>query len=182
MAVRSSPAIGNLLYASEAKREPNVQELGMVVTGVADRVPTKIRRLVYLDAFLPENGKAQMDYMLPQRAALVRKEGEETGMVTPLPLQGFGVTKPDDVAWASRHLVKNPYRTMAQPIRLTNESAVRRLRKTYIYCSSPASGAFDQFAETLRNNPEWQFFEIKSGHDVMIIDPEGLAKILLQAT
>ena len=48
---------------------------GMVVTGVADRVTTKIRRLVYLDAFLPENGKAQMDYMLPQRAAPVKKEG-----------------------------------------------------------------------------------------------------------
>ena len=154
---------------------------GMVITGVADRVASKIGSLVYLDAFLPQNGKAQMDYMLPQRAAPVKKEGEETGMVSPLPLHGFGVTKPEDVAWASRHLVKHPYKTMSQPIRLANEAALSRLRKTYIYCSSPASGAFDQFAAIIRNNPKWQFFEMKSGHDVMIIDPEGLAKILLQA-
>lgn len=153
---------------------------GMVVTGVADRVPSKISSLVYLDAFIPENGKAQMDYMLPERAALVRKEGEATGMVNPLPLALFGVTRPEDVAWASRHIVKHPYKTMAQPIELTNQTALGRLRKTFIYCSSPASGAFNQFAEKLRNDPRWQVFEMKSGHDVMIIDPEGLAKVLLQ--
>jgi len=29
---------------------------GMVITGVADRVPEKVASLVYLDAFVPENG------------------------------------------------------------------------------------------------------------------------------
>jgi pimeloyl-ACP methyl ester carboxylesterase len=153
---------------------------GMVITGVADWVPSRISRLVYLDAFVPEDGKAQMDYMLPERAALVKKEGEETGMVNPMPLALFGVTKPEDVAWASQHIVKHPYQTMAQPIRLTNQTAFSRLQKTFIYCSSPASGAFNRFAEKLRNDPAWQFFEIKCGHDVMIIDPEALAKVLLQ--
>ena len=153
---------------------------GMVITGVGDRVPTKIRRLVYLDAFLPENGKAQIDYIPPHRAAPMRKEGEETGMVTPLPLGLLGVTRPEHVAWVSRHVVKHPYQTMSQPIRLTNEVAFSRLPKTFVYCSSPATGSFDQFAVKLRHDPAWQFFEIKTGHDVMIIDPEGLAKVLLQ--
>ena len=31
---------------------------GMVITGVADRVPDRIRHLVYLDALLPENGES----------------------------------------------------------------------------------------------------------------------------
>jgi len=154
---------------------------GMVITGVADRAPSKIRRLVYLDAFLPENGKAQIDYIPAHRAAPMRKEGEETGMVNPLPLSLFGVTKSEDVAWASRHIVKQPYQTMAQPIKLINEAAISRLPKTYVYCSSPATGSFDQFAAKLRNDPTWQFFEMKTGHDVMIIDPEGLAKVLLQS-
>jgi pimeloyl-ACP methyl ester carboxylesterase len=153
---------------------------GMVVTGVADRVPSKIRRLVYLDAFLPTNGKAQLDYVVPDRAAAMKKQGEETGMIDPLPLSRFGVTKPEDVAWASRHIVKQSYQTMAQPIKLTNEAATGRLPKTYVYCSSPATGSFDQFVAIVRNDPAWQFFEMKNGHDVMIIDPEGLAKVLLQ--
>jgi pimeloyl-ACP methyl ester carboxylesterase len=154
---------------------------GMVITGVADRAPSKIFRLVYLDAFLPENGKAQIDYIPPQRAALMRKEGEDTGMVNPLPLGLLGVTNPEDIAWASQRIVKQPYRTMAQPIHLTNEAATSRLLKTYVYCSSPATGSFDQFAAKLRNHPEWQFFEMKTGHDSMIIDPESLAKVLFQS-
>jgi hypothetical protein len=153
----------------------------MVITGVADRAFSKIRRLVYLDAFLPDNGKAQIDYIPAHRVAPLKQEGEETGMVNPLPLSLFGVTKPEDVAWASRHIVKQPYQTMSQPIKLTNEDAIKRLLKTYVYCSSPATGSFDQFAAKLRNDPAWQFFEMKAGHDVMIIDPEGLAKVLLQS-
>src|SRR5688572_1955574 len=35
---------------------------GMVVTGAADRVPERISQLVYLDAFVPENGKCLLDY------------------------------------------------------------------------------------------------------------------------
>src|SRR5215471_1810454 len=31
---------------------------GMVITGVADRVPEKVASLVYLDAFVPENGQS----------------------------------------------------------------------------------------------------------------------------
>ena len=34
---------------------------GMVVTGVADQMPERIKHLVYLDAFLPENGQSLYD-------------------------------------------------------------------------------------------------------------------------
>ena len=33
---------------------------GMVITGVADRVPDRIRRLVYVDAFVPNDGESAM--------------------------------------------------------------------------------------------------------------------------
>ena len=33
---------------------------GMVITGVADRVPARIKRLVYLDAFVPNDGESVM--------------------------------------------------------------------------------------------------------------------------
>ena len=35
---------------------------GMVITGVAEQIAAKIRSLVYLDAFVPENGKCLFDY------------------------------------------------------------------------------------------------------------------------
>lgn len=35
---------------------------GMVITGVADRVPDRIRRLVYVDAFVPNDGESVMSF------------------------------------------------------------------------------------------------------------------------
>lgn len=40
---------------------------GMVITGVADRVPDRIRRLVYLDAFVPNDGESAMTLVDPTR-------------------------------------------------------------------------------------------------------------------
>src|SRR5262249_15229204 len=59
---------------------------GMVVTGAADREAARIRRLVYLDAFVPESGRCVLDYVVPERAATMRREGEQVGSVTPPPL------------------------------------------------------------------------------------------------
>src|SRR4030088_1629073 len=41
---------------------------GIVARHVADRMPVRIRSLVYLDAFVPENGKALFDYLTGRRA------------------------------------------------------------------------------------------------------------------
>src|SRR6202167_6610182 len=36
---------------------------GMVVTGVADALPDRVRSLVYLDAFVPKNGEALLNFL-----------------------------------------------------------------------------------------------------------------------
>jgi len=44
---------------------------GMVITGVADRVPDRIKRLVYLDALLPDSGESVMSIRDTARAKFV---------------------------------------------------------------------------------------------------------------
>ena len=39
---------------------------GMVITGVAERVPERLAHLVYLDAFLPQDGETLLDLLQPQ--------------------------------------------------------------------------------------------------------------------
>ena len=43
---------------------------GMVITGVADQVPERIRRLVYWNAFVPNNGESLNDMVPPPYVAL----------------------------------------------------------------------------------------------------------------
>src|SRR3954447_10590066 len=38
---------------------------GMVIGGVADKIPERIRNLVFIDAVVPENGKCMNDYVFP---------------------------------------------------------------------------------------------------------------------
>jgi pimeloyl-ACP methyl ester carboxylesterase len=151
---------------------------GMVITGVADRAHERIKRLVYLDAFVPENGKCLLDYAVPERAARMREEGERTGSVAPPPLSLWGLTEPEHIDFVKPREVRHPYRTMSQKIVLRNEAALGRLPKTFVYCSSPATGSFDQFAARCRNNPSWKFFELATGHDAMILMPERVAELL----
>jgi pimeloyl-ACP methyl ester carboxylesterase len=149
---------------------------GMVVTGAADRAPARIARLVYLDAFVPENGKCALDYVVPERAARMREEGEKAGSITPPPLSLWGLTKPEHIDFVKPREVRHPYRTMAQPIKLSGNT--EKIPKTFIYCASPATGSFDQFAAMYRNDPAWKFHELPTGHDAMILMPERVAQIL----
>ena len=177
--------IEDVVGVLEAEELENVMLLGhsyggMVITGAADRVPQRIARLVYLDAFVPQNGKCLMDYVVPERGARFREEGERTGSVTPPPPSLWGVTNPGDAAWSARHDAPHPYATMRQPVRLRNEAALARIPKAYIYCSSPATGSFDQFAAKVRKDPAWRFFDLATGHDAMVLVPGELARILLE--
>lgn len=47
---------------------------GMIITGVADRCPEKVRRLVYLDAFVPEDGKCLFDYIPDELISIMRDD------------------------------------------------------------------------------------------------------------
>ena len=151
---------------------------GMVVTGAADRSHARIKRIVYLDAFVPENGRRLLDYVVPERAARMREEGERMGSVTPPPVSLWGLTQQEHIDFVRPREVRHPYATMTQPIRLTNEDSLARIPKTFVYCSSPATGSFDAFAAKYRSDPAWRFHELKTGHDAMILMPEAVAEIL----
>jgi pimeloyl-ACP methyl ester carboxylesterase len=153
---------------------------GMVVTGAADRLPARIARLVYLDAFVPEDGKCLLDYVVAERAAGMRHEGERTGFVTPPLMSLWGLTEQKHLDFFGPREVRHPYATMCQPIKLLNLMELRTIPKTFVFCSSPATGSFDQFAARFRDDPKWRFHELKTGHAAMILMPAEVTQILLQ--
>jgi pimeloyl-ACP methyl ester carboxylesterase len=152
---------------------------GMVITGVADRLRSKLAGLVYLDAFVPDDGKCVMDYFAPDRRAILARMGEASGALAPLPPKVLGVSDPDQVAWLGRRLTPQSYATFTQKLVLSNGGA-GSLPRSFVYCSNPPSGSFDQFAQRLRDDPDWRFYVLETGHDCMITDPDGVARILLE--
>jgi pimeloyl-ACP methyl ester carboxylesterase len=152
---------------------------GMVITGVAARVPNRISKLVYLDAFVPEPGQSLLSFQPPERAEMIRTSAAEAGegwKIPPFPPERFGVTSQRDTEWLQKHLMPQPLMTFESPLA---QAPPGKIPRTYIYCSKPAMGAFDQFAEKLRDDRKWRFHDVKTGHDAMVTAPGELAKILM---
>ncbi len=156
---------------------------GMVITGAADRAIDRVGQLVYLDAAHPRSGEALTD-VAPEMMAMARQQmqlidGVEVIHLPPaLAAQYFGVTDPADVAWMIDRLKPHPWACYAQPLRLADEAAVRRVPRTNINCTQAlANSAGEHLARQLDGDRNW---EIDTGHDIMITEPEALAAMLLR--
>jgi pimeloyl-ACP methyl ester carboxylesterase len=74
---------------------------GCMISGIADSVPERIDSLVYLDAFVSENGQSLHDIVRPEvRIARVKgaQERGDSWKVFPIPSEAFNVN-PGDRGW-----------------------------------------------------------------------------------
>jgi pimeloyl-ACP methyl ester carboxylesterase len=153
---------------------------GMVISLVAERERARIAQLIYLDAFVPENGMALVDYLQPpERRQAIVKIGSETGFVPPVPARVLGVVDPDDLAFVEARVTPQPYGTMAQKVVL-QRPAGEGLPRAYVACVEPASGSFLQFARRIEADPSWRYRMLRTGHNAMIVAPELLAETLVE--
>jgi pimeloyl-ACP methyl ester carboxylesterase len=144
---------------------------GMVATGVADRAPERIAQVVYLDAFVPEDGKCLLDYV-GEHGRKMRQAANDGWRVPANPMPPD--TPPEDLAWAAPKRMPQPIKTIASPIRLSGQDLPPR---SYIYCQRAAPGdPFRQFAERAQREG-WPYFELDASHNPHITMAEELAKL-----
>jgi len=152
---------------------------GCVVTGVADRIPEKISALVYVDAFVPENGQSLHDTLPPEdrnaQLEATRTVGE--GWRTPpIPAAAFNVNARDR-DWVERQSTLHPLACFQQPLRLTE--AINRIENiTYILATGWGPSPFPQFYDKAKARG-WKTLTMTCGHDVMLDRPEELTQELL---
>lgn len=145
---------------------------GMVITGVAELAPAgTIAALVYLDAFLPENGRSLADYAPVPPV--------EHGLVAPIPAAPPR-TNAADAAWMNRLRTPQPLATFTEPVRVT-DALERIANRTYVLATGYDYGVLGQFAERARSDPGWRYHELDCGHDVMLARPDETVEILLTA-
>jgi pimeloyl-ACP methyl ester carboxylesterase len=132
---------------------------GMVVTGVADALPDKIRSLVYLDAFVPEKGQSLVS-LIPPGAPPPAAASAYT--LAPLPAAVFGA-RPEVAAFVDARTTPHPTACFTQAIKLSG-SIDRVKKKTYIYANVPAPTTFTPFYEKLKNNKEWTVHTLPCTH------------------
>ena len=142
---------------------------GMVVTGVAERMPDRIKHLVYLDAFLPDDGQSLYD--------LGGGTGRDSNDWRVPPLKRNEPSEP----WEDARRVDHPKATLEEKVKLSVPLEQQPFSLTYIVATGrPDPGPiFDRTAERLRNNPRWTVREIDGGHGMIRTNPNGLVRLFL---
>ena len=108
---------------------------GIVISGVADRVPEEVASLVYLDAFVPENGQSLFSLLPPERP-LTTVPGVDW-LVAPRTSACFGLKRPEVIALWEGKSAPQPLATFTQPLQLTGGIG-RVKQKKYILATDPA--------------------------------------------
>ena len=149
---------------------------GMVATGVADRAPERIARLVYLDAFVPTDGQSLFDLVGPHAAARMRDACQHGDGWRISPMDMPPDTSSEDRAWAVPLRRPQPIATLSEPLRLRTPMSVPT---TYIYCTrvSPED-TFGRFASTAKDKG-WTYAEIDASHNPHITAPDALCSLLI---
>jgi pimeloyl-ACP methyl ester carboxylesterase len=154
---------------------------GMVISQAVEKIPAgTVSSIVFLDAFLPEDGKCLFDYTAVEgrEGGPMVEEGERTALVSPISAAFFGVNDADR-AWVDAQCTPQPVDTFTEKVRLTGaREAIPR--KTYIYATGWAP-AFAEFAARVKGDAGWRYLETPVGHDVMLDAPDWLADVLDEA-
>jgi len=163
---------------------------GMVITGVADRMADSIKALVYLDAFVPEDGESLMALLHKAVEPLVAAQfiggfrgaalEKNSGMTYPLTAEMLHVS-PANREWVDRRCVPQALATFEMPILLSGkiENVKHRL---YILADGWDPSPFRYFAKKYDGAPGWDVIKLPGGHDVMVDLPNELAAVLAKMT
>ena len=145
---------------------------GMVIAGVAPLVVSRLAGVIYLDAFLPDDGKALEDYIeRPPTADGISR------LAPPGAPPRWGVTDKSDIAWMEARLRDQPAGTFREAVHIKSDISVR-VPHSYVQCTRlpqlvEAAGRAKQRGFRYRTL-------FSAGHDAMISQPARLARLLLE--
>jgi pimeloyl-ACP methyl ester carboxylesterase len=152
---------------------------GWVISGVVELVPDLIGSIVYLDAFMPENGDRGIDTQSKGAREAVEKAfaaGEPSRLAGSAAQYGL---VGEDLAWVDSKLTPQPIGVSLQPIRMTG-ARERVPKKSYILASGYNNPPFVGCYEALKSDPSWRLFDLPCHHDVMVQIPGELSDILVE--
>jgi pimeloyl-ACP methyl ester carboxylesterase len=143
---------------------------GMVATGVADRVT----QLIYIDAFVPDDGQSLLDLNETARPRMQELAKSGDGWRVP-PNPTPPDTPPADVEWLTERRVD----IKCFDTKLKTRGGALTLPRSYIYATriTPAD-TFCRFAEHAKSDPGWRYYEIDASHSPNVTAPDALITLL----
>ena len=155
---------------------------GFVVTGALEHIGDRVRHLVYLDAFVPDDGES-LNAMARNGAGRGVIELGGTWLVPPLPRE---FDDPAEAAWAGARRTPHPAGCFTEPVRLLRPLEDYPFTRTYIKATGEPrpepGGPFWAAADRAKTSPAWRYREVATNHMIASNRPGDLTRLLLELT
>jgi pimeloyl-ACP methyl ester carboxylesterase len=152
---------------------------GMVISGIAEQAADKIASIVFLDAFVPDNGDS-MENLTSQAVRDGLKAATDRGDIgVPPRSAALFMVNDKDQAWVDAMCVPQPIGTMTEVQKLSG-AREKVAKKSYIRAGSYPNPGFDKAMTRVQADKSWRVYSVPCGHDVMVDMPERLTEILLE--
>jgi pimeloyl-ACP methyl ester carboxylesterase len=164
---------------------------GMIGTAIADRMPGRLRHLVYVDAVVPKPGESWSS----THASATREARLAAAQASP----DFSFPPPDpsvyglhsaNAAWVKRRQTPHPGHTYQAPLEF-DMKRVAAVPRTFISCVQPKLATLDPIRPRVVDGQFWggawqagggaRVVELKTGHDPMVSAPQDLVRVLLDS-
>jgi pimeloyl-ACP methyl ester carboxylesterase len=157
---------------------------GVVISGVADRIPAQLRSLVYVDAMVLPSGLSVFE---GQPAAVTKKRLEQVatlgrGVAIPVPSVATSYRGVDrkTLAWLTPRLAPQPVGTYQEKLMLNNPLG-NGVPRTYVDCTASPFEPLVEVKKSLKREKGWNWVELATHHDPMITEPQMLSDFLARA-
>jgi pimeloyl-ACP methyl ester carboxylesterase len=163
---------------------------GMLGTAVADRMPQRLKHLVYVDAVVPRPGESWSGtHASATREARLAAAQASPDYSFPAPDPSvFGLVA-QQYEWVKRRQTPHPGHTYQAPLQF-DAQRVASVPRTFIDCTQPPLGTIDVIRQRVRDPKYWdgawqggagaRLVELATGHDPMVSEPAALTRILLE--
>lgn len=161
---------------------------GMVISGAAQKLSTRLKRLVYVNAFVPLDGQCLNDMVPPHYLALfdTLAAAGNNAVMLPFPIWREAFINDADLALATsayERLNPHPYRTFTDKISLPEPLAALQMGKSYLNCQQDAA-----MPHSLPWHPRlserlglFRLVECPGSHEMWFSNPARLAQAIIEA-
>jgi pimeloyl-ACP methyl ester carboxylesterase len=158
---------------------------GIVITGVADRAPSRIRRLVYCNAFVANNGESLSDLVPPHYPSLLTECGDGSVML-PFPIWREAYINDADLQTAQRaydQLNPHPLKTFTDKIVLCANPAEMTVPKSFINCTEDTAlpHSFPLHPRLSERLGLFRLVQTPGSHELCFSNPARLAQATIEA-
>lgn len=154
---------------------------GLVAAQVADRAPERVVRTVFVEGFLPHDGKAML-HAFPRSQHM-----DELELISlhqgrwPVPDAEVMADGQDLTLEQAQRLVDrcvgHPGRTICEPVVM--KTPLSRLCASYVVCEKEHfGGLLSADVQAMREEPAWTFHSLDTGHWPMVSAPGELVSLL----